>query len=138
MIPTKTLKYRLDLKIIMLCITSHLNDNNQILFLHLDNIIVSCIHNIIDVINTGNEGLNQCLLTTQLWAGIHFLLDGNKSLPLSIEWLELRSSLLSKSLPQPLTSNPQPKPCHSFSVPRQIRLVDMFPYKKTELSARLP
>jgi hypothetical protein len=59
-------------------------------------------------------------------------------LPLSIEWLELRSSLLSKSLPQPLISNPQPKPCHSFSVPRQIRLVDMFPYKKTELSARLP
>ncbi|MCQ5127858.1 hypothetical protein NE454_26040, partial [Blautia producta] len=30
----------------------------------------------------------------------------------------------------PMTSNPQPKPYHSFSDPRQIRLVDMFPYKK--------
>lgn len=55
------------------------------------------------------------------------------SLPHSIEWLELRSSLLSKSLPQPLTSNPQPKPYHPFFESRQIRLVDMFPYKKIEL-----
>nr|DAO55070.1 MAG TPA: hypothetical protein [Caudoviricetes sp.] len=40
-------------------------------------------------------------------------------------------------MPQPLTSNPQPKPYHSFFAVRQIRLVDMFPYKKTELFAKL-
>ena len=59
------------------------------------------------------------------------------SLPLSIEWLELRSVLLSISLPQPMTSNPQRKPYHSFSGPLKICLMDMSPYKKTELFARL-
>ena len=39
--------------------------------------------------------------------------------------------------PEMLTSNPQPKPYHSFSEPRQIHTVDMFPYKKTELFARM-
>jgi len=57
-------------------------------------------------------------------------------LTLSIEWLELRSGLLSKSMPQLLTSNPQPKPYHSFFKPRQIHLVDIFTYKKTELFVR--
>ena len=32
------------------------------------------------------------------------------SLPLSIEWLKLRSALATIPVPQPLTSNPQPKP----------------------------
>ena len=34
--------------------------------------------------------------------------------------------------------NPQPKPYHPFFESWQIRLVEMFPYKKTELFARLP
>ena len=44
--------------------------------------------------------------------------------------------LLSIPLPQPVTSNPQRKPYHSFSGPLKICLMDMFPYKKTELFAR--
>ena len=32
------------------------------------------------------------------------------SLPLSIEWLKLRSALTTILMPQPLTFNPQPKP----------------------------
>jgi len=32
------------------------------------------------------------------------------SMPLSIEWLELRSILATILVPQPLISNPQPKP----------------------------
>jgi len=38
------------------------------------------------------------------------------SLPLSIEWLELRSALTTISVPQPMTSNPQPKPYRIFPV----------------------
>lgn len=34
------------------------------------------------------------------------------SLPLSIEWLKLRSALTTILVPQPLLSNPQPKPYH--------------------------
>ncbi|WP_418852219.1 hypothetical protein, partial [Ruminococcus sp.] len=32
------------------------------------------------------------------------------SLSLSVEWLKLRSALTTILVPQPLTSNPQPKP----------------------------
>ena len=32
------------------------------------------------------------------------------SLSLNIEWLKLRSALIAIPVPQPLTSNPQPKP----------------------------
>ena len=52
---------------------------------------------------------------------------------LSIEWLKLRSALTTISVPQPMTPNPQRKPYHSFSGPLKICLMDMFPYKKTEL-----
>lgn len=57
------------------------------------------------------------------------------SLLLSIEWLELRSALLSKSLLQPMTSNPPSQ--IATSNPRLQAdthfAVDMFPYKTTEL-----
>lgn len=36
------------------------------------------------------------------------------SLFLSVEWLELRSALTTISVPQPTTSNPQPKPYRIF------------------------
>lgn len=36
------------------------------------------------------------------------------SLPHSIEWLELRSALTTILVPQPTTSNPQPKPYRIF------------------------
>ena len=43
---------------------------------------------------------------------LHFLLSSIPlpSLPRSIEWLKLRSALTTNLVPQPLTSNPQPKP----------------------------
>ena len=41
------------------------------------------------------------------------------SLPLSIEWLELRSALTTILVPQPLTSNPQPTP-YRYSPATQI------------------
>ena len=36
------------------------------------------------------------------------------SLPLNIEWLKLRSALITIPVPQPMTSNPQPKPYDRF------------------------
>ena len=63
------------------------------------------------------------------------------SLSLNIEWLKLRSALIAIPVPQPLTSNPQPKPYrifHRFNSGHAGCLVDKFSYKKTGLSARLP
>lgn len=36
------------------------------------------------------------------------------SLPLNIEWLKLRSALITIPVPQPMTSNPQPNPYRIF------------------------
>ena len=41
------------------------------------------------------------------------------SLPLSIEWLKLRSVLTTIPVPQPMTSNPQPKP-YRYSLATQF------------------
>lgn len=63
------------------------------------------------------------------------------SLPLSIEWLKLRSALTTIPVPQPMTSNPQPQPYRIFPIIHffsgRATKVDMFPYKKTELFTRL-
>lgn len=61
--------------------------------------------------------------------------------PSSIEWSELRSALTTILVPQPLTSNPKPKPYrifHRFNSGQSSPLVDKFSYKKTGLFARLP
>ena len=59
----------------------------------------------------------------------------------SVEWLKLRSALTTILVPQPLTSNPQP--INPTVILRLLIFlqpnpkVDIFPYNKTELSARL-